>query len=744
VDDKLICPACGEKNPPDLVFCKNCQARLKRGNKADDEGSGTNRLDSSGHGAAADDSNLPAWLRDARDEFRRVDLGGATEDESEAESPPPGAGAGSSDLLAGLASQQDNQDEELPEWVARITGMTASEAEGETGADSAGREDKASAGETYGEPEMAESEEEISAWKVQDSFADEPGSTEAFSTGKEAAQPPADDLTSNDEIHNWLRQLDANAQEEAQAGHDVKPATEEAVPDWVRNLGSVDSPPQSPPPPTGREVPDWVKGMEAAASGVREEEPRPAASSAGRGAAIEGAGEPQGPSRESDSAQQTPGSETGEPAHGTPALRPEPAAGLDVDAVFASMQLPEWLSDVMPAESEAEEDRPPAAKDAERIAPAELPSWVQAMRPMEPVAPTQDESAPQLPAEPGGPLAGLQGVLPAVAGAAKPSSKPRAQAERLEVTDQQKAHSALLEQLLETEIRPIPMRRATLLGSQRLLRWGLGGLLVLTLGVTALAGSSIFPLPAAVPNETAHAIDVINQVPADSHVLVVFDYQPATMGEMEATAASLMDHLLLLKHPILAVISTSPTGSALAERFMIGALADRTYQRGSQYVDLGYLPGGLSGVRAFAADPARAAPLGAASERVWDTPLLRGISKLSDFAAIVVLTDGLESGRIWIEQTAAARGVTPMVIVSSAQAGPMLLPYATSGQIGGLVAGLNGAAGAEMANAGLPGFVRRYWDAYSLGSLLAALVMIIGGSWHFLRGLRERRMKPEM
>ena len=53
----------------------------------------------------------------------------------------------------------------------------------------------------------------------------------------------------------------------------------------------------------------------------------------------------------------------------------------------------------------------------------------------------------------------------------------------------------------------------------------------------------------------------------------------------------------------------------------------------------------------------------------------------------------------------------------------MLLPYAASGQVAGLVAGLSGAAGAELANGGLPGFVRRYWDAYSLGMFLAAFLM---------------------
>jgi hypothetical protein len=116
-----------------------------------------------------------------------------------------------------------------------------------------------------------------------------------------------------------------------------------------------------------------------------------------------------------------------------------------------------------------------------------------------------------------------------------------------------------------------------------------------------------------------------------------------------------------------------------------------------------------------------------------------GTQQLQDFAAIIVITDGLESGRVWIEQTQDARGSSQMIVVSSALAGPMLLPYFNSGQVQGLVAGLNGAAGPELSNSGLPGQVRQYWDAYSLGLYGAALLMVAGAAWHGLTAARERQ-----
>jgi hypothetical protein len=426
------------------------------------------------------------------------------------------------------------------------------------------------------------------------------------------------------------------------------------------------------------------------------------------------------------------------PSRATSAFTADGLSGADVDDVFASMQMPDWLSDVRPAEPQAEE-LPSTAHEAETIEPVELPSWVQAMRPVQAATTEVQQEVEGLPPEEQGPLLGLHGVLPAVPGAAAPSSKPKAQSMRLEATEQQRAHAALLADILAVEAKPIPMKARGELRSQRALRWAVTALVLITVGSAVLSGSRVFPMPAAAPIETIHAVQAVENLNEGAPVLVVFDYEPATVGEMEASAAPLLDHLLLLKHPRLALLSTSPTGAALGERFLATVLADRGYTSGAQYVNLGYLPGGLAGVHAFAQDPKATVPLGVDVEPVWESDVLRGLARLSDFAAIVVLTDNIETGRVWIEQTAPARQQTPMILVSSAQSGPMLLPYVDSGQVSGLVSGIRGAAGVELANGGLPGFVRRYWDAYDVGIYVAFLVIAMGGAWFLLVGIRERR-----
>ena len=135
-------------------------------------------------------------------------------------------------------------------------------------------------------------------------------------------------------------------------------------------------------------------------------------------------------------------------------------------------------------------------------------------------------------------------------------------------------------------------------------------------------------------------------------------------------------------------------------------------------------------------------PFSVDGSQVWQTAPLQGVTRFSDFAAVILLTDSAEAGRVWIEQAAPLRGNASFVIVSSSQAGPMLMPYVASGQVNGLVNGLNDASKVEQAN-GQPGLARLYWDAYSVGLLLAAAMIILGGLWNLVSGLRARRAEKE-
>ncbi|MCF6278035.1 MAG: hypothetical protein L3J16_04705, partial [Anaerolineales bacterium] len=76
------------------------------------------------------------------------------------------------------------------------------------------------------------------------------------------------------------------------------------------------------------------------------------------------------------------------------------------------------------------------------------------------------------------------------------------------------------------------------------------------------------------------------------------------------------------------------------------------------------------------------------------------------------------------------------------QAEPIIQPYYRSAQVDGLVSGLSGAAAYEQLN-GRPALGRLYWDAYSIGLLVAEILLAVGAAWGLLTSLRTRKPKED-
>jgi hypothetical protein len=304
----------------------------------------------------------------------------------------------------------------------------------------------------------------------------------------------------------------------------------------------------------------------------------------------------------------------------------------------------------------------------------------------------------------------------------------------------------LLEQILAAETEPVPIGSFSTLGTSRVLRWVIALVLFAALTTVLFTRTQIFSMPVGLPVEVVSALNVIRSIPEGAPVLAVFDYDPARVGEMEVAAAPVFDQLLLLRHPRLTFISTTETGAILAERFISGPLAGYNYQSGDQYLNLGYLPGGQMGIRAFAENPS-----GTTSYALAQTPNPLDLTlapagtvpPLSQFAALILISDNADSARAWIEQTASARLAVPLVVISSAQASPMIQPYYASQQVNGLVSGLYGGALFEQNNAGRPGTARTYWDAYSIGMLLAVALILGGGLLNIALGINDRTAARE-
>ena len=706
---EIRCPLCDRGNPIDSEFCQFCGARLRAPSPLEGKDTvirpgeepvrkptsefervspslRTSRPLQPGEEPTKKDTAeleqaLPAWLRAARQAGRETPPAQPTE--------PPAAGSASAEKaeelppwLAEVEKEKAAEESELPDWLA---GLQAQQ----------------------------EQEEEIPDWLASlrgISVAGESTAQPSPPKGSETPPFPLEETPPSAEVPSAgpAEPLAALTNEEA-------PPLAAETPDWLKV-----TPPEGrgePLPPFAVEeaavpeaIPDWLKPAAEEKAPLAGEGIMPESAPAWLAGAEE----------EGKKGEQT----------SVPPLIGE--AGEIESAAAFSIEAPDWLSTLQPEEVTAET----AGAAAEEIAPAELPAWVQAMRPLE--AAVEEAAAAvmeETPEETRGLLAGLRGVLPPASDIA-PTRKPTAPPVKLQVSESHQALAAQLEAMVTEEGASRPGQKAAGDALPRFWRWLVAAILLFVAALPLISGGSV--VPALTPPGQYDLMQRLAQIPTNSPVAIVFDYEPALAGELEAAAAPLIDHLILISAARLTLLSTSPNGPALAEHFMQSVEGHHHYQPGQQYVNLGYLPGGAAAMLTFASNPRAAGPAD-----LWQSSLLADVHSLRDYAALIVLTDSPDVGRLWIEQARPYLGDRPLILVASAQAEPLLQPYYDSGQIQGLVIGLAGGKAYEQALPA-PGAAlgARYWGAFGAVLLTAALLMIVGSVWGASLAWRERLLYP--
>lgn len=510
------------------------------------------------------------------------------------------------------------------------------------------------------------------------------------------------------------------------------------VPDWMAGLGTPTpaqaSEPAAPTEASGADNLDWLSGLGQAGEGSVATESEPT-------------GQP-------ESAEEKPQEEPVSFDASTPNAAASPPfadSAQNLDSIL-SMEMPDWLSGFAPSEQEpakAQSEQP--GPSDENLRPADLPSWVQAMRPIESVVAGVEGEDEDQTIEQAGPLAGFHSLLPVQSGVLG-VQKPKPYLIKLQVDPNQMAQATLLENLIASEAESRPVSTAKQAVSIRGMRWVIGLVLLLATLLPATLASTphLFPLPdqgTRSGSEVGKFYDLVEGLPDTAATLVVFDYQPAYAGEMQQAAGAVMAHLMS-KNARLAFVSTLPTGVLMNELLIAAQNKPRTdsdqYHNGIQYADLGYLPGDAAGIQVFAQNPS---VLGTDYQRgnLW-SPIPgfdKNEKKLSDFAAAIVLTDNPDTGRIWIEQAGPSLGSKPLLMVVSAQAAPMIRPYFESGQVQGMVSGLTGGALYETIAQHPDGNAGVYWDSYGAGMIAAELLIVVGGVWSLIQRLQTRRATQE-
>ena len=110
---------------------------------------------------------------------------------------------------------------------------------------------------------------------------------------------------------------------------------------------------------------------------------------------------------------------------------------------------------------------------------------------------------------------------------------------------------------------------------------------------------------------------------------------------------------------------------------------------------------------------------------------------------MVVISNDSDTARIWVEQVQPLLDGTPLVMVLSAQAEPMVRPYygTQDAPVQGIISGIKGGATYELVAGENLGQV--YWDPFSVGLIIAVGSILVGGSINVISTLLTRGKTKE-
>ena len=394
----------------------------------------------------------------------------------------------------------------------------------------------------------------------------------------------------------------------------------------------------------------------------------------------------------------------------------------DIDDLFSD-ELPGWLtSDPSEAPFEDFEDE---------LTTGDLPGWVEAMRPVIESADEAGVEDDEEYIENYGPLAGIPSVIPAEAEGVLDPEKVGRKPLDLVSTKSNKDYVEVLKTLIADESKSKTILKPTPVATQRVLRWLIAAILLVTTAGTVIFGGNITtepPTDAQIRNTGyAATFDQIEDLFDGQPVLIAFDYQPAAAGELHTAAAGVIDHLME-QGTYLSFVSTQPTGPALAENFLATTQADHDYRHTQQYINLGYLPGEAAGLVSFVIAPKQIIPLAFDGSNAWDAPPLKSVESIRDFEMVLVITDDPDTAKIWIEQVATIIGDKPLHMVVSAQVEPLIQPYFRSSPqlLKGYVAGIIDSMNYEQL-LGRPNLANKIWLPFNLGIIITVGTIFIGG-----------------
>ncbi len=234
-------------------------------------------------------------------------------------------------------------------------------------------------------------------------------------------------------------------------------------------------------------------------------------------------------------------------------------------------------------------------------------------------------------------------------------------------------------------------------------RWIFLAMAIAVAGPILIIGITGKTLPET-PTPAARAVyNAIDALPPGSPVLVSFDFDPGSGGELLPMATSLVHQCAARGHRMI-FIALWPLGPTLIDQTIKRVIhSDYPHlKEGVDYVNLGFQSGNESVMKVILTDFRKAFPTTKSGTAVGDVAALNGIERVSDFPLLITISAGYPGAKEWVQYVVSSSGgKVKMVTGCTGVQTPQLFPYYPT-QLTGMLGAIKGAAEYEaLVNASL-------------------------------------------
>ena len=250
-------------------------------------------------------------------------------------------------------------------------------------------------------------------------------------------------------------------------------------------------------------------------------------------------------------------------------------------------------------------------------------------------------------------------------------------------------------------------------------------LMFLAVAVPILTGVRFPEKPSPMADSVFQAVE---QLPEGSSVLLAYDYDPPSKGELQPMAAAFTRHCALRRHKLFFMTLWPQGVPMLDENISILNREFPDYQYGRDYVNLGYRPGAEGVIKVVVSDVKELFGNDVNGTSLDEIPLTRNLKSIQQINLLCNVSAGYPGTKEWVLYASTPFGIPTIAGTVGVQA-PILYPYIPN-QLAGMLGAIKAAAEYEQTMINAYPQLKDNEDSQQglrrMGPQLVAHMMIIG------------------